>query len=862
MTALISHGLCAFAPRLSVKDEARDVAAFPKNFLSSFQSAEFQTTLGNDQAGHRFQEELNSLAHEQDKKVFFHSLLLFAQRLQEAEKIPAALEVYRNLSESKIQGLPEKVREQATRRLQAIVGTGRSSDRVEFLLNHFADQALAPEMLLSMIGAGALGKLAYAGLLGRFAASPAVMSFGKLGAQGLAEITSFAMEAPAFTLMTKGLGEALGNPSSWRPEDLENELWAGGIFLGAMKFSNFAGTRLWGVAARREGLAGKLQLDRFTQISGKLLPQATTFGGIVLAHKAQEYFHLKAPRENDTLFTDAFAELLQFAVAGRITHSLTGAGYRRWLQETELRAENAAELHRPTSDPGMISAWGTSLAVEGLGPWDGILQMSDHSGDDPQGPLGFPGKPREPVKIYNLRSNGDSPPILLQRQLEQLQQTASQIKSKTQRALSLSKVAEQWMRAGKKEAARQAFSQAAELLNSLSPLDQEKGLGFSQLARETARAGSKEAALRFFMKAMQVAEELKAQFSKTKDQQEVQESLEVVYTVAGDMLAAGLKENTEKILKTAHQIYRRFPEKTFPENLGESAVLALAQRGYREAAQELAKHLPDPESYGPVMVKLASIAAQQQDLQTALDILPLMQDAVDCDPLHRALALQLARHGQWPEAEFHLESLLEATTTIETYLEIGRMQHRLGDSLAALKLSSKASEKLKRLSSHFPHATRARLHALVATQLALVQDSEGFWDQYRLSHAAMEILHASQQTPEAAIDAVGELVFGLNRMKESDLGSQWMQSLDPTLRPQVSGKVALRLAEHGSASLARAWIQLIPEEHRSLPQKTLALKLLDLGMPDKALPLAETIPEARQRFDALYEIYQRVEPLP
>jgi hypothetical protein len=77
------------------------------------------------------------------------------------------------------------------------------------------------------------------------------------------------------------------------------------------------------------------------------------------------------------------------------------------------------------------------------------------------------------------------------------------------------------------------------------------------------------------------------------------------------------------------------------------------------------------------------------------------------------------------------------------------------------------------------------------------------------------------------------------------------------LKSRLRGEVVLKFAEGGQLSPAQAWLSLIPEPERSPHQRNLALKMLYQGKAANAYSLAEKIPDAALRFDALWEIFSQ-----
>src|SRR5215470_5907543 len=184
--------------------------------------------------------ELTSLSQERDPELLAAGLFTFGQRREKAEDLELASRVYSALSQA-LGSEQDAIRGKAQRRLQAICGQAGLGARAEFLLGRLARDSFSPSMLLGMTGAGLVGKLSYAAIFGRLSAGPAGLLTRGLLAKAIAGTGSLLLEAPAFTLVTKGVETALGHASSWAPREFAKEVFDGAIFIGAMKFSHALG---------------------------------------------------------------------------------------------------------------------------------------------------------------------------------------------------------------------------------------------------------------------------------------------------------------------------------------------------------------------------------------------------------------------------------------------------------------------------------------------------------------------------------------------------------------------------------------------------------------------------------------------
>ncbi|MCC6272314.1 MAG: PAS domain S-box protein [Deltaproteobacteria bacterium] len=351
--------------------------------------------------------ELEALGREPDAGLFFESLLAFGRRCESEDRPDAALAVYGLLREGT--GI-SNIEARATQRLQAIQGVGATGPRAEFLLRRLAVEASDPALILSMGLAGAAYRVSRLGLLGRLAVSPAANTFTRgFGAQATAGLGAFLVEASAFTLTAHGLNDALGRTQDWSPRGLGHSWAAGALTLGSLKFFGWAGGRLYQRALGAEGLAAAASPG----LGRTLFQQGSMFAGILSAHRLEEALGLRGRRDGATTLVDGLATLLQFNVAGRLSHHAFGEGWRAWERGLDLHAEAIARRlpERPAGSGGPALAWATASgprlsagAPEIRDPLQGpflvFMEGLGDKGGPEQGTTGTGGEPlrgREPT---------------------------------------------------------------------------------------------------------------------------------------------------------------------------------------------------------------------------------------------------------------------------------------------------------------------------------------------------------------------------------------------------------------------------------------------------------------------------------
>lgn len=329
--------------------------------------------------------ELRSLSQENDPQLFFEAMLSFARRCELQNRSDLALATYQLLREGT--GHPE-VERRAASGVSAIQGGGATGPRAEFLLRHLAGEATDPAMILSMGLAGAAFRLTRLGLLSRLATSPGAGALTRgLGARITANLGGFLVESTTFTLAGRGLNEALGRPQNWDLGALSRDWAAGSISLGSLKFFGWAGGRLYQRAAGVGHLSGVARPSFGLSLS----QQGSMFAGILSAHGLEERLGLRARREGSSPLIEGLTTLLQFNVAGRLSHHAFGEAWRTWERGLDLQTQGltrslprwSVDTGTPSMElassvgPRLFSGRRGEVSNPLLGPWVVFMERQD-----------------------------------------------------------------------------------------------------------------------------------------------------------------------------------------------------------------------------------------------------------------------------------------------------------------------------------------------------------------------------------------------------------------------------------------------------------------------------------------------------
>ncbi len=304
--------------------------------------------------------ELESLSQEQDSALFREDLLGLGRRLEQAGRPDLAVSIYSELASSTgDSNSTAGISGRARTRLDAILGRGAILPRAEFLVRGLAQQAADPAALAAMGLAGAAFRLTRLAVLSRLALSPTAGFLTRgLGARWVASGAGFLLEAPAFTVGSRGANALLGRDQDWSQAALGREFAGGALTLLGLRC--FGGLSAFGVQRWGQGAGMSSALLR------GLLPQAGLFTGIVASHRLEESLGLRASHDGATRFTDAFATLLQFHAGGRLAEEGLGEAWNARTRELEMQTQGLALLTAPAELPDTETA--PTLAMAGIRP--------------------------------------------------------------------------------------------------------------------------------------------------------------------------------------------------------------------------------------------------------------------------------------------------------------------------------------------------------------------------------------------------------------------------------------------------------------------------------------------------------------
>ncbi len=319
-------------------------------------------------AGHL--DEFLALASEENSEIFFEGLWALGRRMEAADRLDLAQAIYQAVAGED----PANPHTRAQARLDTILGIGEGPGRAEFLLRRVARDAMEPSALFGMGLAGATFRLTRLSILTRLSTSlrsqASLLPYARLGASLLA----FGAEATVFPLATRAANAALGREQAWTAEALGHELAGSFLVLGGLKLAGAASTALFNRVHGVNPLTGEAsRLLGISRISRPLMPQVSMFGGILLGHQAEAWAGLRPHVDGASTLTDSLAMLLQFHVAGRLTHAAFGEGFRRWERELDLHTERLVRTPRRSPSPLRGEGWG-----EG---WLGTLQPALATGN-------------------------------------------------------------------------------------------------------------------------------------------------------------------------------------------------------------------------------------------------------------------------------------------------------------------------------------------------------------------------------------------------------------------------------------------------------------------------------------------------
>lgn len=331
--------------------------------------------------------EVLSLAGERDPAMYREGLLQLGQRLTAENRIEAAVAIFSSLAGSA--EAPEgSAGARARQQLDAINGGGSSLFRSEFLLRRLAQESMEPTALFGMGMASAAFRVTRLAALSRLASTPTANLLTRgFGARAVAGLMGFGVEAAVFPMATRLGNVALGRELDWSLNQVGREVAGSFLVLGAMKLAGFGATsafnRAHGISPATGAATRLTGLSRLTQ---RVLPQLGMLGGIYGGHLLEEASGLRPHTPGATSFVDSLALLVQFNVAGRLTHGAFGEGFARMERSLDLQTETLARNNTGRRGGFRFGDWAPGL-LAAEGPAEGVLpSRSDASSRPVLGP--------------------------------------------------------------------------------------------------------------------------------------------------------------------------------------------------------------------------------------------------------------------------------------------------------------------------------------------------------------------------------------------------------------------------------------------------------------------------------------------
>ncbi|HKX12367.1 MAG TPA: FHA domain-containing protein [bacterium] len=268
--------------------------------------------------------ELDSLEGESAEDMLAQALLQIAGRLQNHDHLEAAAFLFGCLAEARLQGpIPQK----AKARLGAMSGESSVGSRAEFLTSRIFKDAADSRLLVPMIGAGFLGRVATCFAWGRMLA-PAARSTGSfISPRLVAGSTGYLAEVLAFAGLSHALSRGQGSAAQ--------ELTHSALTVGALRFAGLSAGRLGG--------------------------QGAALAGLILAQQGEERLGLRSPQSHG--FLEALASMFSLQLGARLGHSL-GRRLRPLEAELSLRSRSLPRRESPERLPGM--AWAAEGSASAL----------------------------------------------------------------------------------------------------------------------------------------------------------------------------------------------------------------------------------------------------------------------------------------------------------------------------------------------------------------------------------------------------------------------------------------------------------------------------------------------------------------
>lgn len=758
---------------------------------------------------------VQSLLKEPNTELFLQGLWKLGLLLESQDRLASAGHIYSAIAQASDSPLGKC----ASRRLEALQGTGGGSSRLEILQQRFLQDAADPAALLTMGIAGAAFRVTRLGVMSRLRCLPSagLLSRG-LGLRAASAGAGFLAETVSFTTVGRALRES--NPAA---PDFPREWASGALMLGALKVMG--------------GASGLVQGSRIRSgLFPKVLPQIGMFGGILLGNQLQVALGLKAPQQGATAFFDAAATLLQFNVAGHLAKGVLGPDFANWENKMEFWTRESKQNHGPHSKP-----------LFGLSEIPSGSQFENLSSPENHAMTLLP--PRRPQGFMTLGSGGGTPSSETVRQYQRgwrlLNQAWHQLRAFKEdyvRNEGIGDLAMVLAQLGLKEDARSLIT---EILRSTEKMENEVDRAQAQgsLITKLGNLGVVLNDSALVIEASRLAEKIGWAVDRSKTEGKI----------AVILARMGLREEARSLVDKAYlsatliefSLVRAQGEDQVAENLAELGLLWREPALVVEAGQwaDNIKKYAETASFSGSKFEDGYRADGQQRVAAKLAELGVILK----DPALIIEAMQWAAKIE----EGYCRSRAQSKIAVR-FGELGLRQEARSLFLEASKSASKAWESENRQVGKHQVAVQLAELGLILKDPALIIEAS----RWVVKIGAGDAL---SPTKSKITLKLGDLGVALKDPALIQKAFRWAQKFSNVYEnSRVRGEVAVKLAELGVALKktqlifrASQWARKIEQtNYRFEAQKEIALKLAELGNMDKARSLILEVARSEEVRDA------------
>lgn len=775
--------------------------------------------------------ELKSLQGERDPDIFFQSVYRLADAWEDRGDTAGASRLFAALAQADPEKFPvaADLRRQAERRLQAQSGGAFTGERAEFLGKRFLAETLSPTLLLGMTAASCVGRLAYGSILARLSSGSAGLLTRGLAAEGIAATGGMLLEAPTYAALMRGSQLLSGHTPT---ESFANESLSAFLFLGSMKLAHGIGQR----AASFTG--GRM-----------ILPQAAALTGLVANHSLQKKLGLKPQLQDESVWADAAAALIQMKVGGHLASRLTGPRLGAFLNETTWRAKQAA---RPE-----FSHLTMAMADSGA-PGQFNHYMTGGNPPSSRPPLGISVGPIKIQMKKPIHLTGPFHP-LREEHVAELYETAHEIPSDLSRVDAMARLAYAVRDSGLPKRSDQLFKEAGKFAVKL-PTRLERALAFSRIGVEWAKAGHSANASSNLIRANEEMLEW-----RTNEDPDMYipgiEAYSLLTKLVAELDHLNLNQELLQTLFFARDFSERYqPGYTWDDVLEDIAVVH-AEAGRPEHAFAMVKRIQDLQTRTDAQFSLGKIFLKNGEREPARRALDDLKGSFEEQELLALTAVDFVETGEFTAFQDLLKTIEEPYSRAWALLK-GSAVSRERYKLTAINMNLDGTEALRNTEQQIDPVRRARLMLIAAENFTLdgQHDEGAAWVR-----CAMEclgnFLHPGKFNlmPEVRT-TLRELVgYMVENYKEKDV-DPWFNLWNEEIKTDLLKGVVVRLARAQRTTHAMLWASKAGFGQVDAVRRELALELLRLGQVEEARDLGLRIHKPLWRFDLMAQIYRHLPP--